>query len=50
MSTPSGCREIAFRRRVFEMIGLYDPHAITYESPEGRPFPLSEGTPIKQLL
>jgi hypothetical protein len=34
---------------VFRALG-YDPHAITYLSPEGRPFPLSEGEPIKQLL
>jgi hypothetical protein len=34
---------------VFTALG-YDPHAITYQSPEGRPFPLSEGTPIRGLL
>jgi uncharacterized protein (DUF1501 family) len=34
---------------VFTALG-YDPHGITYESPDGRPFPLSEGTPIRQLL
>jgi hypothetical protein len=34
---------------VFTALG-YDPHRITYESPEGRPFPLSEGEVIKQLL
>jgi len=34
---------------VFQALG-YDPHAETYLSPEGRPFPLSEGTPIRQLL
>jgi hypothetical protein len=34
---------------VFTALG-YDPHAITYVSPEGRPFPLSEGTPIRGLL
>jgi hypothetical protein len=34
---------------VFTALG-YDPHSITYESPEGRPFPLSEGVVIKQLL
>jgi hypothetical protein len=34
---------------VFTALG-YDPHAITYQSPEGRPFPLSEGTPIRPLL
>ncbi len=28
----------------------YDPHRVSYLSPEGRPFPLSEGTAIKQLL
>ena len=34
---------------VFTALG-YDPQAITYMSPEGRPFPLSEGEPIRQLL
>jgi hypothetical protein len=34
---------------VFTALG-YDPHAITYTSPEGRPLPLSEGTPISELL
>ncbi len=34
---------------VFTALG-YDPHAITYQSPEGRPFPLSEGTPLRPLL
>jgi hypothetical protein len=34
---------------VFTALG-YDPHTITYLSPEGRPFPLSEGTPIRALL
>jgi hypothetical protein len=34
---------------VFTALG-YDPHRLTYQSPEGRPFPLSEGTPIRQLL
>jgi hypothetical protein len=34
---------------VFTALG-YDPHQITYLSPEGRPFPLSEGEPIRQLL
>lgn len=34
---------------VFTALG-YDPHAITYTSPEGRPFPLSEGNPVRQLL
>jgi uncharacterized protein (DUF1501 family) len=28
----------------------YDPHGITYQSAEGRPFPLSEGTPVRGLL
>lgn len=28
----------------------YDPQGITYLSPEGRPFPLSEGEPIRGLL
>jgi hypothetical protein len=34
---------------VFAALG-YDPHAITYLAPEGRPFPLSDGEPIRQLL
>jgi hypothetical protein len=34
---------------VFTALG-YDPHRITYRSPEGRPFPLSEGTALRQLL
>jgi hypothetical protein len=34
---------------VFTALG-YDPHGITYLSPEGRPFPLSEGEPIRGLL
>jgi hypothetical protein len=34
---------------VFRALG-YDPHATTYLSPEGRPFPLSEGAPIRGLL
>jgi uncharacterized protein (DUF1501 family) len=34
---------------VFTALG-YDPHRTTYLSPEGRPFPLSAGTPIRQLL
>jgi hypothetical protein len=34
---------------VFTALG-FDPHRITYRSPEGRPFPLSEGTPLRQLL
>ncbi|HEV3145511.1 MAG TPA: DUF1501 domain-containing protein [Gemmataceae bacterium] len=34
---------------VFTALG-YDPHAITYLSPEGRPFPLSDGEPIRGLL
>jgi hypothetical protein len=34
---------------IFTALG-YDPHAITYLSPEGRPFPLSEGEPIRKLL
>jgi hypothetical protein len=34
---------------VFTALG-YDPHTITYQSPEGRPFPLSEGTAIRSLL
>jgi len=34
---------------VFKALG-YDPHKETYLSPEGRPFPLSEGEPIKSLL
>jgi hypothetical protein len=34
---------------VFTALG-YDPHAITYLSAEGRPFPLSEGEAIRRLL
>ena len=34
---------------VFRALG-YDPHAVTYLSPEGRPFPLSEGEAIRGLL
>jgi hypothetical protein len=34
---------------VFTALG-YDPHAISYLSPEGRPFPLSDGEVIRQLL
>jgi Protein of unknown function (DUF1501) len=34
---------------VFTALG-YDPHGITYLSAEGRPFPLSEGEPIRSLL
>jgi hypothetical protein len=34
---------------IFRALG-YDPHHITYLSPEGRPFPLSEGEPIRLLL
>jgi hypothetical protein len=34
---------------IFTALG-YDPHGITYMSPEGRPFPLSEGQPIRGLL
>jgi hypothetical protein len=34
---------------IFRALG-YDPHAITYRSPEGRPFPLSDGEPIRELL
>ena len=34
---------------VFTALG-YDPHAITYQSPEGRPFPLSDGMPLRQVL
>jgi hypothetical protein len=39
----------AIHATVFTALG-YDPHAITYLSPEGRPFPLSEGTPLRALL
>ena len=28
----------------------YDAHGITYLSAEGRPFPLSEGEPIRELF
>ncbi len=34
---------------VFAALG-HDAHKVTYASPEGRPFPLSEGTVIRQLL
>jgi uncharacterized protein (DUF1501 family) len=34
---------------VFTALG-YDPQRVTYQSPEGRPYPLSEGTAIRQLL
>jgi hypothetical protein len=34
---------------IFTALG-YDPHAITYVSAEGRPMPLSEGTPIAEVL
>jgi hypothetical protein len=34
---------------VFTALG-YDPQRISYVSPEGRPFPLSEGEAIRQLL
>src|SRR5262249_11225537 len=34
---------------VFAALG-YDPHGHTYESPEGRPFPLTDGTPVRGLL
>jgi hypothetical protein len=34
---------------IFTALG-YDPHAITYQSAEGRPFPLSEGEAIRGLL
>jgi hypothetical protein len=34
---------------VFAALG-YDPHRIYYQSAEGRPFPLSEGAPLRELL
>jgi hypothetical protein len=34
---------------VFTALG-YDPHGISYLSAEGRPFPLSEGKPLRELL
>ncbi len=34
---------------IFAALG-YDPHGMTYLSAEGRPTPLSEGTPIHELL
>jgi hypothetical protein len=34
---------------IFTALG-YDPHAITYPSADGRPFPLTDGTPIRELL
>jgi Protein of unknown function (DUF1501) len=34
---------------MFTALG-YDPHAISYLSPEGRPFPVSDGQPLRALL
>jgi hypothetical protein len=34
---------------IFTALG-YDPHAITYQSADGRPLLLSEGTPVRGLL
>lgn len=34
---------------VFSLLG-YDPHAITYQTADGRPTPLSDGEPIRELL
>ena len=34
---------------LFAALG-YDSHSITYQSAEGRPFPLSDGTPIRELI
>jgi uncharacterized protein (DUF1501 family) len=34
---------------VFAALG-YDPHGISYPSAEGRPLPLSEGEPLRELL
>jgi hypothetical protein len=34
---------------VFAALG-YDPRAITYTSPGGRAFPLTDGSPVRQLL
>jgi uncharacterized protein (DUF1501 family) len=34
---------------VFAALG-FDPHAVTYNSPDGRPIPLSEGEPIGELF
>ncbi len=34
---------------VFAALG-YDPHGISYQSAEGRPFALSEGQPLRELL
>lgn len=34
---------------IFTALG-YDPHAVSYQSPEGRPLPLSDGEPIRTLL
>jgi hypothetical protein len=34
---------------IFAALG-YNPHAITYQSADGRPFPLSDGTPIRELI
>jgi hypothetical protein len=34
---------------IFAALG-YDPHGISYQSAEGRPLPLSDGTPLRELL
>lgn len=34
---------------IFTALG-YDPHAITYHTTDGRPVPLSEGQPIREVL
>ncbi len=34
---------------IFQALG-YDPHAITYQSADGRPILLSDGNPIKELV
>jgi uncharacterized protein (DUF1501 family) len=34
---------------IFHLLG-YDPHGITYRSPDGRPFPLSEGAVIQPII
>jgi hypothetical protein len=46
-SQPVGPADI--HATVFTALG-HDPQRTTYLSPEGRPFPLSEGEPIRQLL
>jgi len=37
------------RATVFQALG-YDPQAVTFPSFDGRPIPLSQGEPIRELL